>query len=157
MARRHLSALEPHLTSTTLTQKEGAEVAKRLCSTLRSWVEGKKDTVWPEAIWTMRLKANANERKPEVEEKVRSLPLPGAGLMTIIALRKELLGENTERAAEEDEGTDRSATDTDENHDEEERAANEEEEEGEQEKEVEPDGLTVEYLSRCHSKREGQW
>jgi len=69
--------------------------------------------------------------------------------MTIIGLQKELLGENTERAAGEDEGTDRSATDTDENHDEEESAANEEEEEGEQEKEVEPDRLTVEYLFRC--------
>lgn len=108
--RRHLLALEPHLTSTTLTQKEGAEVAKRLCSTLRSWVEGKKDTEWPEAIRTMRLRANAKERKPEAEERVRSIPLPGAGLMTIIGLQKELLGENTERAAGEDEGTDRSAT-----------------------------------------------
>ncbi|GAB5033686.1 Hypothetical protein NocV09_01500020 [Nannochloropsis oceanica] len=96
----------------------------------------------------MRLRANAKERKPEAEERVRSIPLPGAGLMTIIGLQKELLGENTERAAE-DEGSDRSATDTDENHDEEESAANEEEEEGEQEKEVEPDRLTVEYLSRC--------
>ena len=64
-----------------------------------------KDTVWPEWIRAMRLRENAKQRVPRSEEEVNAIRLPDRGLMTVIGLRKELLGRDAEGAADEEEET----------------------------------------------------
>ena len=65
------------------------------------------DTVWPEWIRAMRSRENAKQRVPRSEEEVNAIRLPDRGLMTVIGLRKELLGRDGEGAADEEEETDR--------------------------------------------------